>query len=161
MKDVIESGRHAWELTASKQDIALWREKAGAAVAALGGGSEAVETARLGVSELLANVVAHVADPRCRLEVTRDESGIRVRLFDRSRRPPAVLRPNWESEHGRGLWLVRELSEALGYVLTGSGKWVWFRVGAPAPGRETGVPVPAGGTVRLDHQVRVEEGRPA
>jgi serine/threonine-protein kinase RsbW len=128
-------GRYAWTFTVLAQDVELWRKEIGAAVSALGGESEVLETVQLGVSELLANVLAHVADPVCRLEVLRDGCGICVRLFDHSREVPAVLAPDGEAERGRGLWLLREMADGLGYVLTASGKCVWFRVAVPCAGR--------------------------
>ncbi|WP_374203315.1 ATP-binding protein [Streptomyces sp. ST2-7A] len=75
-----------------------------------------------------------MADRRCRLEVRRDGDTVRVRLFDRSRRVPAVLVPGWESESGRGLWLLREMTAALGYTCVPEGKWVWFTVPLTTPG---------------------------
>ncbi|MDB1088071.1 ATP-binding protein [Streptomyces sp. ACA25] len=127
---------HAWELRAEATTLGLWRKEVAMAVAKLGGNCEAVEVARLGVSELLSNVAAHVADPACRLEVLRDQGGIRVQLFDHSPVAPAVLTPRWEAERGRGLWLLRELADGLGYVLTPSGKWVWFVINSAEPDRE-------------------------
>jgi serine/threonine-protein kinase RsbW len=126
---------YAWDLTACPQDIELWRKEVAAAVTALGGEGHVAEVAQLGVSELLANTIKHVADPACRLEVYRDSGGIWVRLFDGSRAVPAVLAPDWEAESGRGLWLLREMADGLGYVLTENGKWVWFRISLPEPGR--------------------------
>ncbi len=124
-----------WQLTVAAQDIALWRKQVGVAIDLLGGGRDAVEVAQLGVSELLANVVTHVDDPSCRLEVLRVERAACVRLFDRSRQVPAVRVPDWEAERGRGLWLLREVADGMGYALTGSGKWVWFRVALPDAGQ--------------------------
>lgn len=126
---------YAWELTARPQDVELWRKEVAAAVVALGGDGEGVALAQLGVSELLTNAIKHVTDPACRLEVRRDHGRIWVRLFDRSRGAPAVLSPDWEAESGRGLWLLREMADGLGYVLTASGKWVWFRISLPEPDR--------------------------
>jgi serine/threonine-protein kinase RsbW len=126
---------YGWELTARPQDVELWRKEVAVAVAALGGDRDGVELAQLGVSELLTNALKHVDDPACRLEVYRDRGGIWVRLFDRSRGVPAVLAPDWETESGRGLWLLREMADGLGYVLTASGKWVWIRISLPGPGQ--------------------------
>jgi serine/threonine-protein kinase RsbW len=127
--------RFAWELTARPQDIRRWRDEVEAAVRKLGAGDGGAEWARLGVSELLSNVCKHVSDRRCRLEVCLGfNEALQVRLFDRSRTAPSVLRPDGDAEAGRGLLLLRELSAGVGYTLTGEGKWVWAEApkgGAP------------------------------
>ncbi|MDB1087693.1 ATP-binding protein [Streptomyces sp. ACA25] len=117
-----------WALKVTVQDLAHWRGEAGTAVAALGGDRGAVEVVRLGVSELLSNVCRHVEDRRCRLEVRRVDDAVLAQVFDRSLKVPAVLVPDAEEESGRGLWLLREMTRALGYVCTPDGKWVWFTV---------------------------------
>jgi anti-sigma regulatory factor (Ser/Thr protein kinase) len=127
--------RQGWDVLAEPCDVELWRKEVGALVADLGGDGRAVEVARHGVSELLTNVITHVEDRACRLEVLRDENGICVRVFDRSRVVPAVRVAPWDAETGRGLWLLREMADAMGYVLTASGKWVWFRIAVPDAGR--------------------------
>ena len=134
-QDAQDDGVYAWDLTVRAQDIELWRKEVAVAVAALNGDGEAVSLAQLGVSELLANTFKHVDDPACRLEVERQGRAVYVRLFDRSRQVPAVLVPDWEAECGRGLWLLREMADGLGYTLLADGKWVWFRCALPQPGR--------------------------
>lgn len=41
--------------------------------------------------------------------------------------------PGGEAEEGRGLWLVREMAQALGYTCVPGGKWVWFTVVLTSP----------------------------
>jgi serine/threonine-protein kinase RsbW len=96
-------------------------------VTRLGGDHEAVAVARLGVSELLSNVVKHVADPRCLLVIAGEGSDFRITVRDRSTAAPAVTRPAWDSDSGRGLWLLREMARDLGYTCFPGGKAVWFR----------------------------------
>lgn len=128
MSHLPSGGRLAWVLTVMAPDIEQWRKEIAAAVTELGGGREAVDVARLGVTELLANVAEHVADPECCLQLVWDTNSVCVRLFDRSLALPAASAAADDAERGRGLWLLRELTDGLGYVLTGSGKWVWFRI---------------------------------
>ncbi|RMI46003.1 ATP-binding protein [Streptomyces triticirhizae] len=129
-----ELGVYSWQLTARARDFERWRAIAGAVVSRLGGDAEAVELARLGVSELLCNVVKHVAhDPRCRLKITREGERIRVSVNDRSSHVPKAAVPDWSSESGRGLWLLGQMAEEWGYSPAGEGKSVWFRF--PVAGR--------------------------
>ncbi|MBB0246317.1 ATP-binding protein [Streptomyces alkaliphilus] len=120
-----ESG---WDITASAGDIERWRDEAGRTVRWRGGDADAVSVIRLGVSELLSNVVKHAGDPRCRLELHHVGPTVRVRLFDHCARVPMVTVPDWDAEGGRGLWLLREMTGALGCTRVPGGKWVWFAV---------------------------------
>ncbi|MEE1929582.1 ATP-binding protein [Streptomyces sp. TRM 70351] len=120
-------GSYVWEAAVSARDIARWRGEVAGAVRALGGDAEAVGVARLGVSELLSNVVRHVPDSRCRVEVERRGRDLYVRVLDRSPQPPVVTEPDWNAERGRGLWLLREMVAEFGHTRTGGGKAVWFR----------------------------------
>lgn len=118
---------YAWALEACADEVSRWRGQVESVLVRLGAERHAVELARLGVSELLSNVCEHVPDPRCLLTVQRQGAGMRIRLFDRSPAAPVVRLPDWEAEHGRGLWMVRELADSFGYVRANGGKWVWFQ----------------------------------
>lgn len=117
---------HIWALTARPQTIERWRAVAAEAVAGLGGDQDAVMLARLGVSELLSNVIKHVADRRCQLVIAREGDHFRVTVRDRSPAAPAVTVPDWDAESGRGLWLLREMARDCGYTLLRGGKAVWL-----------------------------------
>jgi serine/threonine-protein kinase RsbW len=117
----------SWRLTARPQDIERWRAVVAETVTRLGGDPDAVSLARLGVSELLSNVVKHVADPRCLLVIAPEGSDFRITVRDRSTEAPAVTRPPWDADSGRGLWLLREMAGDLGYTCFPGGKAVWFR----------------------------------
>jgi anti-sigma regulatory factor (Ser/Thr protein kinase) len=124
----IEDGDgYTWALTASPKDIERWRAVAAETVAMLGGDQGAVALARLGVSELLSNVVKHVSDPQCLLVIGREGDRFRVTVHDRSTEAPAVTVPGWDAESGRGLWLLREMVRDWGYSYVSGGKAVWFR----------------------------------
>ncbi|MDT0323351.1 hypothetical protein [Streptomyces millisiae] len=69
---------YTWEITALAQDVERWCRVAAEAVAKVGGAPDAVMPAWVGVSELLRDVLKHVAhDPRCRLLVAHEGDGSR------------------------------------------------------------------------------------
>jgi hypothetical protein len=76
-------------------------------------------------SELVTNAVQHVGgeiDYRLRL----DDETLRIEVADRaSDRPPVVLNPLPNDEHGRGLRLVDAVSTTWGSTPDGVGKTVW------------------------------------
>ncbi|MDB1087977.1 ATP-binding protein [Streptomyces sp. ACA25] len=156
---VTEHGETSWAIVAQARDIARWRRVVGATVRAWGGDPAAVEVARLGVSELLSNVCKHVPDRRCLLKVRQDGQGVLVEVYDGSPQVPAVLVPGGDAEEGRGLWLLREMTGAMGYTLVPGGKGVWFTVpfttGADAggeadPSAEAGADARAGAAAEAD-----------
>ncbi|GAA3707169.1 ATP-binding protein [Streptomyces tremellae] len=129
-----------------------------AALASLERGAEA-ETAELLTAELVANAVEHTrGDEPIRLVVTLLPSGCcRVEVHDADPRPPGALdapgpaaMPDPWQEDGRGLLLIRTLSEECGHRRTDDGKAVWFTLPEPCPpGRAGTAPlVPRQGTRR-------------
>ncbi|MFB4195219.1 ATP-binding protein [Streptomyces carpaticus] len=117
-------------LTADARGIEGWRAVAGDVVRGWGASPDAVELVRLGVSELISNVVRHVGDqPRCYLRIVLIGSEVTVQVFDRSVRIPVIgAAPDWDAEDGRGLWMLREMATRFGCERTrrGRGKIVWF-----------------------------------
>jgi len=89
-----------------------------------------VETAELGVSELVTNAILHGTPPiTVRVRGTRDHPRVEVR--DASNRPPEVNIGMADEDHllatfGRGLGLVALHSYAWGAELVPEGKVVWF-----------------------------------
>ena len=112
------------------------------------GRPELVETAELGVSELVTNAVLHATDPiGVRVRGTRDHPRVEVR--DGSTTAPvmpqdlteSVLPPEDETllmTFGRGLDIVARCADAWGAEIEDTGKVMWF-VPAATP-REEGVP---------------------
>ncbi|WP_234347381.1 ATP-binding protein [Streptomyces specialis] len=121
---------HGWALTARSRDAELWRRIVADRLRKWGAPRTSVELACFGVSELLANVVKHAGDPRCRLEVARVGSAAVVSVFDRSLRLPEISRPDWDAESGRGLWLLQDMTAGAGLGFERAaqpwGKRVWF-----------------------------------
>jgi anti-sigma regulatory factor (Ser/Thr protein kinase) len=79
------------------------------------------------VTELVANVVTHVHAPMT-LRVHRSPSTMRVELDDPSPRLPELCHPGSADEHGRGVLLVDQLSDAWGVEPRPGGKTVWFEL---------------------------------
>jgi histidine kinase-like protein len=91
--------------------------------------SDLAPTATLIATELVANVVRHA---RTTMEFTfglRD-GGVSMTVRDGSRRLPKPGEPGVRSAGGRGLRLVREMTEAWGVLPVSDGKVVWTRLGA-------------------------------
>ncbi|MGW7356823.1 ATP-binding protein [Streptomyces sp. NPDC054802] len=92
------------------------------------------DTAELLTAELVANAVEHTAEGSpIELVVALLPSGCQVEVHDADPVPPAGLtegapmpRPDPWQEGGRGLLLIRALSEACGHRPTERGKAVWF-----------------------------------
>ncbi|WP_052848803.1 ATP-binding protein [Streptomyces avicenniae] len=116
----------AWELLARAPGIETWRRTLALVLRAWGASDSTVEIARMGLSELLANVVRHVDDPCCRLSAVLDGRRVTVRVEDRSVRVPVVVEPAWDAESGRGLWMLRAMCRDFGCEPEVDGKAVWF-----------------------------------
>ncbi|GAA3863160.1 ATP-binding protein [Streptomyces sedi] len=133
---------HSWSLTVRAEEIERWRHTVGAALSDWRATREAVELARLGVSELLANVAKHTVNRRCCLRTVRVGADVMVQVFDESKQLPVLRTPDWCSESGRGLWLLREMADGFGYMpmpfSNGAsyrlGKVVWFSCWGAFPG---------------------------
>ncbi|MFI7273089.1 ATP-binding protein [Streptomyces sp. NPDC049879] len=113
-------------MLADARGIETWRRTVALVLRAWGASDAAVEVARLGLSELLANVVRHVANPHCRLSVVPDGEWVTVRVEDRSSLLPVLMEPAWDAESGRGLWMLRMMCRDVGCSSQAGGKAVWF-----------------------------------
>ncbi|MFD8865041.1 ATP-binding protein [Streptomyces sp. NPDC059590] len=119
-----------------------------------------VETARLLVSEVVANVHLHTKVPLLSLEATIRGHRLHVSVRDDDPNgapwPPEPRTPEAEAdaEHGRGLLLVQACADAWGTVWHGgiqrTGKSVWFSLsdtpGPPTPAATTVTSAGHGGT---------------
>jgi anti-sigma regulatory factor (Ser/Thr protein kinase) len=93
------------------------------------------DTAELLTAELVANAVEHAeGNGPIELVVELLPTACQVEVHDPDPAPPGDLtRPRggepdpWQ-EHGRGLLLIRALSQSCGHRPTPSGKAVWFRL---------------------------------
>ncbi|MGK5533164.1 ATP-binding protein [Streptomyces sp. URMC 129] len=116
-------------MSVREQEIQQWRRVVRGVLVGWGAPRESIELGCFGVSELLTNVLRHVPDPRCCLEVTSAGYQAVVSVFDRSSALPEVREPEWGAESGRGLWLLREMAGELYFLAAESpwGKAVSFR----------------------------------
>ncbi|WP_240796209.1 ATP-binding protein [Streptomyces sp. RFCAC02] len=126
----------AWELLTHASGIETWRRTLALVLWSWGASDATVEVARMGLSELMANVIRHVGDPRCRLSAVLDGGRVTVLLSDRSPRLPVVSQPDWDAESGRGLWMLREMCRGFGCRPVADGKDVWFELDLVAAGVE-------------------------
>lgn len=89
--------------------------------------TELTQTAALVATELVANVVRH-AHTTMEITVGMHDRRLCVSVRDGSRRLPRQVDPELTDAGGRGLRLVRELTEAWGVLATSDGKVVWTRI---------------------------------
>ncbi|MFF3640449.1 ATP-binding protein [Streptomyces sp. NPDC002564] len=87
-----------------------------------------VDTAVLCITELLTNVRKHADSNDCVLQVELAPSGMRIVVSDDSPELPVMSEPDWDSECGRGLFLLDSTAAAWGAVPTDSGKDVWVEL---------------------------------
>jgi anti-anti-sigma regulatory factor len=86
-------------------------------------------TAALIATELVANVVRH-AHTTMEFTFRLRDGRLSMAVRDGSRRLPKPVEPGLTSGGGRGLWLVRDLTEAWGVLPVSDGKVVWTQLGA-------------------------------
>ncbi|MCT2594174.1 ATP-binding protein [Streptomyces sp. N2-109] len=126
--DETDHASYSWQLIVKLEELAHFRRLAGCVMREWGQCRRVREMVLHGVTELLANVHQHADDPRCLLEIVWRGEAIHVTVFDGSSRLPVVEKPDWCSESGRGLWLLREMADGFGYGPAPGGKRVWIRV---------------------------------
>jgi anti-anti-sigma regulatory factor len=90
--------------------------------------SDLAGTATLVATELVANVVRHAHTTMVFTLGLRD-GRLTMSVRDGSRRMPKPAEPGFRSPGGRGLWLVRDLTEAWGVLPISDGKVVWSQLG--------------------------------
>ena len=86
------------------------------------------ETARLLVSELVANAVTH-AETDVTLQLDLTDQRLRVEVRDEAEGQPRARRPRHDDPTGRGLMIVEALADRWGVDPTPPGKTVWFELG--------------------------------
>lgn len=91
-------------------------------------GADVLDSAKLLVSEVVANAVRHGSPPITIEVVCTGHSGLEVRVSDGDENAPVVRDADPEAEAGRGIALVDMLSDAWGVEPRQPGKAVWFRV---------------------------------
>lgn len=107
-----------------------------------------IDSAALGVTELLSNVHRHAEpDKQCKVELVLHRNRLVVSVHDNDPRLPSPRGASASDTGGRGLALVASLSEKWGVrPHKDGGKVVWFTLAASAPAAQ---PVPAAPAARL------------
>ncbi|GLY00092.1 MULTISPECIES: ATP-binding protein [Actinoplanes] len=103
------------------------RRLVGDACSAWAHGAEVTSNATLVATELVANVVRH-AHTTMQVTLGRRAGRITLAVRDGSRRMPRALEPTVADAGGRGLHLVRDLTDAWGVLPVTGGKVVWSRL---------------------------------
>jgi hypothetical protein len=88
---------------------------------------DAVDVARLLVSELVTNAVLH-ARTELTLSLDRKESVVRVQVEDHNPRLPVLRTHGNEAGTGRGLRVLDKMASSWGSYNIGDGKVVWFEI---------------------------------
>jgi anti-sigma regulatory factor (Ser/Thr protein kinase) len=87
----------------------------------------AADVTTLLVSELITNALRHGPPPLC-LQVVVLADRVRLEVHDSNPAPPVLSRPDLESEHGRGMWLIDTVSARWGHRPLPPGKVVWLEL---------------------------------
>ncbi|MGH3333330.1 MAG: ATP-binding protein [Nocardioidaceae bacterium] len=122
------------------------------------GREDLVDSATLGVSELVTNAILHAEGP-ISVRVRGTKAHPRVEVRDQSKRPPQINLDMTDEEHlmstiGRGVGIVALYSATWGSEIAPDGKTVWFE-----PTAEQRAHHDLAGTVfELDEQVDVDPG---
>ncbi|MGP3998650.1 ATP-binding protein [Streptomyces sp. 8N706] len=106
------------------------------------GYTEHLDEIRLCASEIATNALAHGVPPGrlFAVRVDAEDEQVRVEVRDSGTGTPLLRVPHLESESGRGLLLVQELTDAWGVVQHTIGKAVWFTVKVSPPSEGQGCP---------------------
>jgi len=93
-----------------------------------------IDDAALLVTELVANVVDHVAgEAALTVEIELSDGWLRVAVADGSSIEPVIQELSTERPRGRGLRIVTGIADRWGSELHQGGKRVWFELQPPAP----------------------------
>jgi len=91
---------------------------------------DCIDAVLLLTTEVITNALRHGAPP-LHLAITHGTFGLNVDVSDSSLLPPEVGRPDFDSEGGRGLWLVQTLATTWGHTVSADRKSVWFTLASP------------------------------
>lgn len=122
----------ALELQAQPSEVRRARAFVRANLPATASGQQ--ETVLLLVSEIMTNAVLHGRSSVCLTMTLHEEGAVLIGVSDESSALPRQRDAQRDEEDGRGLQIVRELSDDWGSVPldVNGGKIVWFRVSEPA-----------------------------
>jgi anti-sigma regulatory factor (Ser/Thr protein kinase) len=147
-------------LPAEEEAVSQARAFAGAQLTAWKIGEEAVDAARVVVSELVTNTVRHSRSADVSLRLTHSRTDVWIEVFDSGMwHPPATGTPDGDlAEGGRGLMLVQALSRQCGVHHTAYGTCTWAIVSEHPPG--DGGPAQEAAALREPHRHHHRPGQP-
>lgn len=119
------------ELAPEARSVTRARQRALEAAAAWDIPASVKDRLALVVTELASNAVTH-ARSTFRVHLQRRDSTIRGEVVDADPEPPIQVNPAPRATAGRGLMIVRHLTDRAGVDDTLSGKSVWFEIDVPA-----------------------------
>jgi len=123
------SNKEPLDLEPAPASVQRARRWVSEALTVLGRG-DLVDSAELGVSELVTNAILHAAPPIA-VRVRGTKAHPRVEVQDHSQHPPEINSEMTEDDHllstiGRGLGIVALYSATWGSEIAADGKTVWF-----------------------------------
>ncbi|MFI6689390.1 ATP-binding protein [Streptomyces sp. NPDC050485] len=112
--------------------VAFARDRVVAQVGAWGVGldNDRQDAVRLVISELITNAVVHVGG-MVSVGLYLDDERLLLVVHDHSQDLPTLQHPDDEQETGRGLALVAEFADEIGWEPTDTGKKVWAKFEVP------------------------------
>ncbi|MGI5480649.1 ATP-binding protein [Streptomyces lavendofoliae] len=104
--------------------------------------AEVLHDAELVAAELLGNAVTHAGPGPVSVTATLDDGVLRIEVQDANGTSPSPRLPHGEDERGRGLFIVRALTDRFGVEPHPAGKRVWAEITTgvgrrPFPGATT------------------------
>ncbi|MCN9240720.1 ATP-binding protein [Streptomyces sp. RY43-2] len=91
-----------------------------------------IDSAVVCATEMMTNVHKH-ADGRCVFLLSETTRGVRIVVSDHNPVLPTVTQPDWDSESGRGMWLLSSIAQDWGVVATPDGKDIWAELSSGEP----------------------------
>ncbi|MEU2774630.1 ATP-binding protein [Streptomyces sp. NPDC007162] len=132
----VSAGHLDMTLDVTPRSVGLARRIVGANLDLWGFG-RLCDVAELVVTELLTNVLRHTAPAHdgareAQITLTKIPGGVTLCIHDDDPNEPRQVQASPDSEHGRGIQLVKALAEVFGSALSpGGGKDVWVTLLVP------------------------------
>ena len=120
----------AWDFPGLAEAVRSTRQEIDQVCAENGIELDVIEHVSLVASELVTNAVVHAASS-VRVTLEKWQNSLRLIVEDASNAEPVVKEQDDESEGGRGLHIVDQLSQDWGFEKTDEGKKVWAAFSRP------------------------------
>lgn len=101
------------------------------------GHTSTISEAQLLASEVVTNAVIHTQCDECKVDISIDDTRIRIAVTDCDAHSiPFLTSPDPSRFGGLGLHIVNDVARCWGWELNGHGKTVWFELTCTAPDAE-------------------------